>query len=316
MARPDGLSRDALVVAILEFIADQDLLARADIRRALEDEIDRAGVGALVDVKARLTADEGWAYYAPDPLARRIHHLLADRFLREGSELRKSGDLDALANVPVVLVANHLSYADANVIEVLLHRGGGAALADRLTALAGPKVFTSRQRRFSSLCFGTIKVPQSTDVASGEAMLSGREVARAARRAIDVARDRLRAGDALLLFGEGTRSRSGEMQALLAATARYLDVPGTCVLPLGLAGSETMFPVEGPTLRPARVVLEAGRPLLADQLISRAKGDRRVVMDAIGLAIAELLPPEYRGVYREPAGFADAMQVLRGAQGA
>ena len=166
------------------------------------------------------------------------------------------------------------------------------------TALAGPKVFTSRDRRFSSLCFGTVKVPQSTEVASGEAVLNGREVARAARRSIEVARGRLREGDALLLFGEGTRSRSGEMQSMLAGVARYLDVPGTWVLPAGLAGSESLFPVEVSTLRPARVVLQLGRPIPAAALVARTAGDRRLIMDAIGLAVAEAVPPEYRGVYR------------------
>ena len=204
-ARPTGLTRDVLIGAILEFLAEKDLLAREDIRAALAREIDRAGLDALLALKARLVADSGWDYYPRDPLAQRIHHLLADRFLDHGSELREAHHVTRVANAPVVIVANHLSYADANVIEVLLQRAGGAELANRLTALAGPKVFTSHARRFSSLCFGTVKVPQSADVASDEAVLNGREVARAARRSIAVARERLQNGDALLLFGEGTR---------------------------------------------------------------------------------------------------------------
>ena len=123
-------------------------------------------------------------------------------------------------------------------------------------------------------------------------MLNGREVARAARRSIDVARGRLREGDALVLFAEGTRSRTGGMQSMLAGVARYLDVPGTWVLPVGLAGPEALFPVEVSALRPARVVLQLGRPLRASALVARAVGDRRLVMDAIGLAVAEALPPE------------------------
>ena len=107
----------------------------------------------LVALKTRLGADNGWGYYPRDPLAQRIHHLLADRFLGDGSGLRGGHHLARLAGAPVVVVANHLSYSDANVIEVLLQRAGGADLANRLTALAGPKVFTSRERRFSSLCF-------------------------------------------------------------------------------------------------------------------------------------------------------------------
>ena len=35
-----------------------------------------------------------------------------------------------------------------------------------------------------------------------------------------------------------------------------------------------------------------GRPIRATALRERADGDRRIMMDAIGLAIAELLPPD------------------------
>jgi 1-acyl-sn-glycerol-3-phosphate acyltransferase len=290
--RPSSLSRDVLVEAILDFVADEDLLTLRDIRVALEQEIDGAGPEALLALKARLAEENGWGYYPRDSLAQRIHHLLANRFLDHGSELRKVHHLArVVANVPVVIVANHLSYADANVIEILLQWAGGAALANRLTALAGPKVFTSREQRFSSLCFGTVKVPQSTEVASGEAVLTGREVARAARQSIDAALGRLRQGDALMLFGEGTRSRTGEMQLMLPGAARYLDVPGTWVLPVGLAGSETLFPVEGSALQPALVVVQLSCPVRASALMGRAAGDRRLIMDAIGLAVAEACRP-------------------------
>lgn len=297
---PSAHGRAVVVDAILDFLADQDLLTRQEIRLALESEIDRAGPEALHALKARLVADSGWDFYPRDPLAQRIHHLLADRFLAAGSELRDAHHLANLGDAPLVIVANHLSYSDANVIEILLQRGGGAALANRLTALAGPKVFTSRVRRFSSLCFGTVKVPQSAEVSTGEAALNAREVARAARRSIDVALGRIREGDALLLFGEGTRSRTGEMQPMLTAVARYLEVPGTLVLPVGLTGSEALFPVDVATITPSRLVAQLGRPLRADALFGEANGDRRVVMDRIGLAVAELIPPRYRGVYAHP----------------
>lgn len=309
---PSGESRAALIDAICGFLGEQDLLTIQEIRAALEREINRAGPDALLGLKARLASDHGWGYYPRDPLAQRVHHLLADRFLEPESEVRETRHVAELRAAPVVIVSNHLSYADANVIEILLQRAGGAGagLANRLTALAGPKVFTSRQRRFSSLCFGTVKVPQSTEVASGEALLSGREVARAARQSIDAASGRLRTGDALVLFGEGTRSRNAEMQLMLPGVARYLDVPGTWVLPVGLAGSETLFPVEGSALHPARVVLHVGRPMLASALVEEAAGDRRRIMDAIGIAVAEALPPKYRGAYRSSDGFEDARRAL------
>jgi 1-acyl-sn-glycerol-3-phosphate acyltransferase len=289
--------REQLLAAILEFVSGHQLFPGDDIRALLEREIDAAGVDGLADLHERLTVDRGWDYHPRDPLAQRLHHLLADRFLRSDSHVAGVDALADLSEAPLVIVANHLSYADANVVEVLLQRAGKEMLANRLTALAGPKVFTSRQRRFSSLCFGTIKVPQSADVASAEAVLSARDVARAARRAIDVAHRRLRDGDVLLLFGEGTRSRSGGMQPMLPAAARYLEVPGTVILPIGLTGSETLFPLAAETVQPATVELHIGHPQPAGELFARTSGDRRQVMDDLGKAVARLLPQSYRGVY-------------------
>jgi 1-acyl-sn-glycerol-3-phosphate acyltransferase len=298
-----GSDRAILIGAILRFLAGQDVELLREIRGALEREIDAAGSEALDALKQRLVADDGWDYYSRDSLVQRIHHLLADRFLDRDSELAGAECLAQVGNAPLAIFSNHLSYADANVIEALLHRSGWAAIADRITALAGPKVFTNRERRFSSLCFGTIKVPQSADVSSEEAALNLREVARAARRAIDVARARLAAGDVLLLFGEGTRSRTGKMQPMLSGVSRYLSTPGVQVLPAGLIGSETLFPVAATTIRRARVTLRFGRPIAAEALLASAAHDRRLVVDAIGLAIAELVPPDNRGFY------ADASQV-------
>jgi 1-acyl-sn-glycerol-3-phosphate acyltransferase len=286
-----------LIAAIVDFLATDDLLRLDDVRAELECEIDAEGPSAVLALKERLAADHGWDYYESDPLARRIHHLLADRFLRPESCVRGIEHVDDLRDAPALFFANHLSYADANVIEVLLHRSGAHWLTDRLTALAGPKVFANRQRRFSSLCFGTIKVPQSSDVSSDEAVLNLREVARSARQSIGAARERLVAGDALLLFGEGARSRTGSMRPMLAGVSRYL-APGSWIVPTALTGSEVLFPVGGTRLTPARVTLTIGPRLATDALLAEANGDRRRAVDAIGGAIAMLLPPEYRGVYR------------------
>lgn len=291
-------SRNGLIAAILAFVGEggQDLLALEDIRAQLHRELDDAGDSAILGLMGRLTEDHGWNYYPPDSLARRIHHLLASRFLTADSTAHGIEYLAGAAGAPLIIVANHLSYADANVVEVLLQRSGATAVAERLTAVAGPKVFTSRQRRFSSLCFGTIKVPQSADVASGEAVLNARDVARAARRAIEVAHVRLAAGDTLLLFPEGTRSRTAAMQPLLPAVARYLEFPGAIVVPAGLTGSESLFPVDG-ALHAARVSVTFGEAVPAAELFARAGRDRRGLMDGIGCAVAALLPSSYRGVY-------------------
>lgn len=293
-AAPVG--RDALITAITTFLSGWDTLD--EIRDILSRELDAAGRSALVNLgRALAAAGADWEYYPRDPLARRIHHVLADRILLPDSTLHGAEHLASLPAGPVVICANHLSYADANLLEVMLHRAGADHLCDRLTVIAGPKVYSSLKRRFSSLCFGTIKVPQSSAVSSEDAVMDPREVARAARRTIDVAHERLRLGDALLVFGEGSRSRTSGMQPMLPAVTRYLEVPLTLVVPVGIIGTEALFPIGEDALHPVRVEVRIGAPIEADEIRTRAGGDRRLMMDNIGRTVAALLPPEYRGAY-------------------
>jgi 1-acyl-sn-glycerol-3-phosphate acyltransferase len=313
---PDGeiaCGRAPLVDAITTFLAREHAAGMREIRESLERVIDEAGPDALVFLGQRLAgAGTGWNYYPRDPLAREIHHVLADRVLEEDPVLFGTEHLADVTDKPLVIVANHLSYSDANVLEVLLQRAGATRLSDRLTVVAGPKVYSNLRRRFSSLCFGTIKVPQSSELATDEAVMSAREVARAARRAIQVAHERLAAGEALLVFAEGTRSRSGEMQQLLPGVARYLDWPGTWILPVGIVGTERLFPVGQDSLTPVRIVVRIGRPMPASVLRERAQRNRRLIMDCVGVAIAELLPHAYRGFYCDDGPHVDgARRLLR-----
>lgn len=302
--------RGLLIASITRFLADRDSATLSDIRAALEREIDAAGPQALAQLGERLAKSGGdWGYNPRDPLARRIHHVLADRILQPDSTLLGLEHAHAVAGRPVVMFANHLSYSDANVLEVLLSRNR-LELAERLTVVAGPKVFSSAKRRFSSLCFATIKTPQSSARSSEDAVMNQREVARAARQSIDMAHERLREGEALLVFGEGTRSRTRELQPMLAGASRYLDLPGVMVMPVGIVGSEEMYPIGDDTLYPVRIVVSLGRPVDAEALRARAGGDRRVMMDAVGLAVAHLLPPPYRGAYDDGVDLGDARAVF------
>ena len=308
----ETLDRETLIAAITTFLGGQEPRKLNEIRDALGRDIDDAGQHALMALVQRLATDGGdWTYYPPDPLARRIHHLLADRILQPDSGLFGMEHLAVPADADVVIFSNHLSYSDANCLEVLLHRAG-SPLADRLTAIAGPKVYSSLKRRFSSLCFGTIKTPQSSALSTEDAVMNPRDVARAARRSIEVAHERLRAGDALLVFAEGTRSRTYGLQPMLAGATRYLDGSGTWVLPVGITGTEALFPVGGETLHSVRTVARFGPAIKASVLRERAGDDRRVIMDTIGLAIAELLPQEFRGAYGDEAtDVGDARRVRR-----
>ena len=301
MPATPACSRDDLVDAIAGFVAHKAALDVTAVRAPIERAIEDCGTGAIEALQARLAQpSDAWAYYPRDPLAQLVHQRLAHVVLKEAPRIDGIAHLDTIHGRPFVIVANHLSYSDANVIEVLLQQAGRGDIANRLAVVAGPKVYTDVARRFSSLCFGTIKSPQNDGVSSGEAAMGAREVAAAARSTIAAAHDRLRQGDALLLFPEGTRSRTAQMQPFLAGVSRYFTVPGLLVVPIGLSGTEHMFAIGEQRLSSAKIVMSIGPPMAADAIRAEVGTDRQRFVDCLASAVASLLRPEYRGVYAEP----------------
>ena len=84
---PQVVSREALISAITTFLSGWDTLD--EISACLSRELDSAGPRALIRLSRALsTAGADWSYYPRDPLARRIHQVLADRILLPDSSLQ------------------------------------------------------------------------------------------------------------------------------------------------------------------------------------------------------------------------------------
>ena len=271
-----------------------------EVQALVDKFLSDAGQQAGEELMTRVaTTGQDWSYSPPDPLGRQLSRIVMSMILKEGSGIDGVDSLGKLADKPAVLVGNHLSYIDVNVLDYLISLTEYEASTRTLTTLVGPKVFTELTRRVASLCFGTIKLPQSRSRASGEAVMNAREVAGLAPRVIEASAQRLALGDHLLVFPEGARTRASGLQRCLAAVARYLTREDAYLLAFAQTGCEALFPVDSERVHPARVQARLGRPIPIRDLLDACGRRRQRVADVIGFLIADLLPSDYRGVYRE-----------------
>ena len=172
----------------------------------------------------------------------------------------------ALEAGPVLLLGNHLAYIDSLAIDNALLRAGEEALADRVVSVAGPKVYTDLFRRLAAACLHTVPAPQSTQLAH-TARLSNKELARLALASLTAARGALREGKAILLFGEGSRTRTGRLQPFVRGVHRYLGlVPDLAVVPFALTGADRVMPVGIERMTPHPIHVRFGAPVrVADE---------------------------------------------------
>jgi 1-acyl-sn-glycerol-3-phosphate acyltransferase len=156
--------------------------------------------------------------------------------------------------------------------------------------LAGVKLQGTTMTRIVSEALHTIPIrPGSPDV-------------EALKRAVQT----LKGGESVLIFPEGGRSRTGQLIRGHKGAAFIAKKAGVPVLPLALTGTEKFLPISeanmgGESVRHATVTLTIGRPFRADELLPdlpEGADERQALVDAMMLRVAELLPPEYQGVYR------------------
>ena len=116
------------------------------------------------------------------------------------------------------------------------------------------------------------------------------------RGAINRCLELLEAGEAIGVFPEGTRSRTRGLQRPKAGLSLLAGRSGAPILPVGIAGTENARGISIVWEHP-RIQIQIGEPFTLP--LQRGRIGHGEFADQVMIRIARLLPPEYRGMYRD-----------------
>ena len=206
-----------------------------------------------------------WAYYAVRFLTRVLLFLLTRWRVNGRENIPRQG--------PLLIVANHLNLADPPVLGVSIDR--------KAVFMAKGELFRTRFSSYFVRNFGAFPVRRG-----------GLD-----RKALKQAEQWLTQGIAVIMFPEGARSKTAQLQPAFPGSALIASRIGAPILPVGIAGTES---IKGKTwwLRRPDITVNIGRHFYPPPVSGRStKAELAQLTDSIMEHIAELLPPEYRGNY-------------------
>lgn len=206
-----------------------------------------------------------WVYYAGRVLCRIILFSLSSCRVKGRENIPDQG--------PYLIVCNHLHVVDPPILTITL--GLKTAL------MAKDELFRNWFHRYFVKNFGAFPVRRGV----------------ADRNALRQAEQRLSQGFSLIMFPEGKRTDTIQMQPALTGSALLSSHIGVPILPVSITGTERLRESAWWLRRP-RITVNIGQPFYLPQTNSKLTKVRLVQLtDSMMRRIAELLPPEYQGVY-------------------
>ncbi|MFK7804251.1 MAG: lysophospholipid acyltransferase family protein [Anaerolineae bacterium] len=226
--------------------------------------------------------------YPRFPIKRRILKSIGKIIFRSIAKIEIIGKENLPETGPVIVVANHFSFADPSILIY--------ALPWHLEFLAG----TNRPAAPNKL---TANMPELWGVYNVQRGTSS-------RYAFNASSAIMKQNGILGIFPEGGSWATVLRPArpgvpLITATSK------APILPIGIDGMTNLFPVK-PFNRPT-VTLRVGKPFGPFEVTGRGK-ERRAQLDQIGSEImqkiAELIPPEKRGIYSDDPKLVKAAEAV------
>jgi len=206
---------------------------------------------------------------------------------RSITRVRVEGDLGAIPREgPVILAANHISNADPVLI--------GAWLTPRL----GRRIhWLGKKEMFDWPIVGYVArnggiVPVDRGAADVDAFRMASRV--------------LEAGEVLMVFPEGTRSPTAELQPPKDGLAMLALRSGATIVPIGISNTDRFWPKGRLIPRPGgHVTMRVGEPFKIADLLPPGldrKSAKRLATTVVMRRIAALLDPRHRGPYAADEG--------------
>jgi 1-acyl-sn-glycerol-3-phosphate acyltransferase len=184
------------------------------------------------------------------------------------ARVRLSGLENVPAAGPFIIASNHLSWFDVPLIPAYFSR---------------PVIYMAKEETFQSRIGWLVRFLGAFPVKRGEAD----------RQALRTADEQLKEGNIIVIFPEGTRSRTHTMARGHSGLGMIALRSGVPVLPVAVSGSEKLLK----KFRP-RITVTYGQPMILKprgQKVTREDVD--AATEQVMHRIAEMLPPEYRGAY-------------------
>lgn len=161
-----------------------------------------------------------------------------------GIELEVQGAEHMKADGAYVIVANHASYMDI------------------------PALFASLPKLPQFMAKSELaRIPfLGAALRAGRHVLVKRGSHSKARSSLDSAAEHLKAGAAILIFAEGTRSTHDSIGQFKTGAFRLAKLGEVPILPVGISGTRYVLPKHGRVIRPHRVSVRIAAPLSAAEV--------------------------------------------------